>query len=92
MGMHTDGSSHSRHQPGAMRLTIAEIMMATKNFSPSLMIGQGGSGTVYKAQLADGTVVAVKRAKKVYGVDMMFLLVSCLSRFRLILNLGCDTL
>ncbi|XP_065005318.1 calmodulin-binding receptor-like cytoplasmic kinase 2 [Musa acuminata AAA Group] len=64
MGMHTDGSSHSRHQPGAMRLTIAEIMMATKNFSPSLMIGQGGSGTVYKAQLADGTVVAVKRAKK----------------------------
>ena len=29
-------------------------------------IGQGGFGAVYKAKLLDGTVVAVKRAKKVF--------------------------
>jgi serine/threonine protein kinase len=43
---------------------MPEINKATRNFSPTLKIGQGGFGTVYKGQLADGTLVAVKRAKK----------------------------
>ncbi|URE00454.1 tyrosine protein kinase domain containing protein [Musa troglodytarum] len=64
MGMYSSGNRPFRSEPGGMRLSIAEIMKATKNFSPSLKIGQGGSGTVYRAQLDDGTVVAVKRAKK----------------------------
>ncbi|THU65782.1 hypothetical protein C4D60_Mb05t07270 [Musa balbisiana] len=64
MGIYSSGNSPSRSGPGGMRLSIAEIMKATKNFSPSLKIGQGGSGTVYRARLDDGTVVAVKRAKK----------------------------
>ncbi|CAN8308959.1 unnamed protein product [Cochlearia groenlandica] len=46
------------------RFTFDEIFKATKNFSSSFRIGQGGFGTVYKVQLRDGTVVAVKRAKK----------------------------
>uniref|UniRef100_A0A1J3D486 non-specific serine/threonine protein kinase n=1 Tax=Noccaea caerulescens TaxID=107243 RepID=A0A1J3D486_NOCCA len=46
------------------RFTIDEINEATKNFSPSFRIGQGGFGTVYKARLRDGTTVAIKRAKK----------------------------
>ncbi|KAJ8465958.1 hypothetical protein OPV22_028510 [Ensete ventricosum] len=50
----------TNHSP----FTMEEILKATKNFSPSLKIGQGGFGTVYKATLDDGTPIAVKRAKK----------------------------
>ncbi|KFK30618.1 hypothetical protein AALP_AA6G004900 [Arabis alpina] len=46
------------------RFTFDEIYDATKNFSPSFRIGQGGFGTVYKVKFRDGTTVAVKRAKK----------------------------
>ncbi|BBN04076.1 protein MpRLK-Pelle_RLCK-IV [Marchantia polymorpha subsp. ruderalis] len=49
---------------GALTFTMAELMKVTGNFSPSHKIGQGGFGTVYKGKLKDGTVVAVKRAKK----------------------------
>ncbi|KDP28601.1 hypothetical protein JCGZ_14372 [Jatropha curcas] len=50
--------------PGSLRFTMEEIYKATKNFSPSFKIGQGGFGTVYKGRLADGSLVAIKRAKK----------------------------
>ncbi|XP_022857467.1 calmodulin-binding receptor-like cytoplasmic kinase 2 [Olea europaea var. sylvestris] len=43
---------------------MEEICKATKNFSRSLKIGEGRFGTVYKGRLKDGTLVAVKRAKK----------------------------
>ncbi|PKI32578.1 hypothetical protein CRG98_047041 [Punica granatum] len=43
---------------------MEEIFAATRNFSPSFKVGQGGFGTVYKGRLEDGTLVAVKRAKK----------------------------
>lgn len=52
-------------ESGSLKFTMAEIYKATKNFSPSLKIGQGGFGTVYKGRLEDGTQVAIKRAKKV---------------------------
>ncbi|RDX60125.1 Calmodulin-binding receptor-like cytoplasmic kinase 2, partial [Mucuna pruriens] len=51
-------------EPGIVKFTMEEIFQVTKNFSPSFKIGQGGFGTVYKAKLFDGSVVAVKRAKK----------------------------
>ncbi|XP_010275667.1 PREDICTED: calmodulin-binding receptor-like cytoplasmic kinase 2 [Nelumbo nucifera] len=51
-------------EPGSVKFTIAEIYKATRNFSPTLKIGQGGFGTVYKGRFEDGTLVAVKRAKK----------------------------
>lgn len=55
-------------EPGSVKFTIEQINKATNNFSVSFKIGQGGFGTVYKGQLEDGTMVAVKRAKKiVYG-------------------------
>ncbi|MCL7049571.1 hypothetical protein MKW94_028037, partial [Papaver nudicaule] len=49
---------------GSINLNMSQVMKATQNFSPSLLIGEGGFGTVYKAQLPDGPVVAVKRARK----------------------------
>ncbi|KAI3964148.1 hypothetical protein MKW92_046368 [Papaver armeniacum] len=49
---------------GSIHLNMSQIIKATQNFSPSLLIGEGGFGTVFRAQLPDGPVVAVKRAKK----------------------------
>lgn len=44
--------------------TYGELALATNNFDTSAEVGQGGYGKVYKGILADGTVVAVKRAQE----------------------------
>lgn len=49
----------------SIHLNLNEVVKATHNFSNKLQIGEGGFGTVYKAQLEGGQVVAVKRAKRV---------------------------
>ncbi|CAO2825188.1 unnamed protein product [Amaranthus hypochondriacus] len=49
---------------GSLNFTLQDIKKATKNFSQNNIIGDGGFGTVYKGQLKDGTLVAIKRAKK----------------------------
>ncbi|XP_050388179.1 calmodulin-binding receptor-like cytoplasmic kinase 3 [Argentina anserina] len=49
---------------GSVYLNLSQIARATRNFSKSQLIGEGGFGTVYKARLADGQVVSIKRAKK----------------------------
>lgn len=56
--------SRSRDREAGI-FTMDDISKATRNFSPSLKIGQGGFGTVYKGILGDGATVAIKRAKKV---------------------------
>lgn len=45
------------------KFSYKETKKATDNFS--FVIGQGGFGTVYKAQFSDGLVAAVKRMDKV---------------------------
>uniref|UniRef100_A0A2N9IIQ2 Protein kinase domain-containing protein n=1 Tax=Fagus sylvatica TaxID=28930 RepID=A0A2N9IIQ2_FAGSY len=60
-----------RHNPsmtsikidGVKAFTYGEMALATNNFNSSAQVGQGGYGMVYKGILADGTVVAIKRAQ-----------------------------
>ncbi|XP_006852871.2 calmodulin-binding receptor-like cytoplasmic kinase 3 [Amborella trichopoda] len=51
-------------QNGPIHLSPKQIIKSTRNFSLEFKIGEGGFGTVYKAQLQDGQFVAVKRARK----------------------------
>ncbi|MED6113074.1 Calmodulin-binding receptor-like cytoplasmic kinase 1 [Stylosanthes scabra] len=60
-------ASSSRTASGQLEVgnfTFEEIYKSTSRFSPENQIGEGGFGTVYKGKLNDGTLVAVKRAKK----------------------------
>ncbi|XXG67598.1 hypothetical protein AAC387_Pa06g0904 [Persea americana] len=41
--------------------TLRQIKAATNNFHISNKIGEGGFGSVYKGQLSDGTIIAVKQ-------------------------------
>ncbi|KAK8947098.1 Protein NSP-INTERACTING KINASE 3 [Platanthera zijinensis] len=45
------------------RYSLKELRLATNNFNPKNILGQGGYGIVYKGCLRDGTLVAVKRLK-----------------------------
>ncbi|XP_027064128.1 probable leucine-rich repeat receptor-like serine/threonine-protein kinase At3g14840 isoform X2 [Coffea arabica] len=41
--------------------TLRQIKYATNNFDSSNIIGKGGFGSVYKGNLSDGTIIAVKQ-------------------------------
>eukprot|EP01018_Ginkgo_biloba_P002708 Gb_06896 [translate_table: standard] len=43
------------------KMTIADLVAATNDFSPDRVIWSGRSGTLYKATLRDGSVMAIKR-------------------------------
>ncbi|CAL0325168.1 unnamed protein product [Lupinus luteus] len=47
------------------KLSVADLLEATNNFHSDNIVGSGGFGVVYKAQLKDGRVVAIK--KLIYG-------------------------
>ncbi|KAJ8752751.1 hypothetical protein K2173_007061 [Erythroxylum novogranatense] len=55
---------------GPKRFTYAELKAATKDFSNA--IGKGGFGDVYKGELPDKRIVAVKCLKHVTGGDTEF--------------------
>lgn len=49
------------------KLTFADLLEATNGFHDDSMIGKGGFGDVYKAQLKDGSVVAIKKLIHISG-------------------------
>ncbi|XP_010927763.1 brassinosteroid LRR receptor kinase BRI1 [Elaeis guineensis] len=49
------------------KLTFADLLEATNDFHDDSLIGSGGFGDVYKAQLKDGSVVAIKKLIHVSG-------------------------
>ncbi|KAJ9565315.1 hypothetical protein OSB04_001281 [Centaurea solstitialis] len=54
----------SNGKQGPNGLSFEDICKATGNFSTSNIIGEGGFGTVYKGTLKNGSIIAIKRAKK----------------------------
>ncbi|XP_058075294.1 probable LRR receptor-like serine/threonine-protein kinase At1g06840 [Magnolia sinica] len=67
---------------GVKDFTFGEMALATNNFSNSTQVGQGGYGKVYRGVLADGTVVAIKRAQEgsLQGQKEFFTEIELLSR------------
>ncbi|KAJ8632951.1 hypothetical protein MRB53_026287 [Persea americana] len=67
---------------GVKDFSFDEMALATNNFSNSTLVGQGGYGKVYKGILADGTVVAIKRAQEgsLQGQKEFFTEIELLSR------------
>ncbi|PHT52921.1 Protein STRUBBELIG-RECEPTOR FAMILY 2 [Capsicum baccatum] len=45
--------------------TVAELQLATNNFSPVNLLGEGTLGSVYRADFPDGQILAVKNIKTV---------------------------
>ncbi|XP_010256680.1 PREDICTED: calmodulin-binding receptor-like cytoplasmic kinase 2 [Nelumbo nucifera] len=64
-------SSSTSTEVGEIKFSIEEIYKATENFSPANKIGQGRFGNVYKGKLKDGSIVAIKRAKKTYDRHLL---------------------
>ncbi|KAJ6395174.1 hypothetical protein OIU77_020437 [Salix suchowensis] len=62
--------------------SFLELEMATNGFDTSKQVGQGGYGKVYKGVLADGTIVAIKRAHEgsLQGQNEFFTEIELLSR------------
>ena len=57
--------------PGAIiQFSYLELENATNKFSDSNLIGLGGSSYVYRGQLKDGSILAVKHLKTQKGPDM----------------------
>lgn len=50
-----------------LRVPLVEVILATNNFDPKNMIGEGGFGKVYKGTLQNGVKVAVKRSEPGHG-------------------------
>ncbi|WVZ86307.1 hypothetical protein U9M48_033108 [Paspalum notatum var. saurae] len=54
----------------SLNLSLEHVVKLTQNFAPTLMIGDGYFGKVYRAELRDGRAIAIKRAKKEHFVSL----------------------
>uniref|UniRef100_A0A0C9S705 TSA: Wollemia nobilis Ref_Wollemi_Transcript_14074_2786 transcribed RNA sequence n=1 Tax=Wollemia nobilis TaxID=56998 RepID=A0A0C9S705_9CONI len=55
-----------------VKIRLADLMTATNDFNPENIIGAGRTGTVYKATLADGSVLAIKRLRPSSQTERQF--------------------
>lgn len=60
---HADQRMENVSLGNVKRFQFRELQSATDNFSSKNILGKGGFGYVYRGQLPDGTLVAVKRLK-----------------------------
>jgi hypothetical protein len=68
--------------PGVIiRFSYSELEEATGKFSDEHLIGLGGSSRVYRGQLSDGKVVAVKKLRPLGGADEDFEFLSEVMRY-----------
>ncbi|XP_068319390.1 G-type lectin S-receptor-like serine/threonine-protein kinase RKS1 [Pyrus communis] len=65
--MEVDELEETRRHPELQYFDLSTILAATDNFSPVNKLGQGGFGTVYKGQLPNGQIIAVKRLSRTSG-------------------------
>lgn len=52
------------YQPALRCFSFYEISQATQDFHPDKMVGQGGYSEVYRGDMSDGNLIAVKRLAK----------------------------
>ncbi|XP_023513337.1 calmodulin-binding receptor-like cytoplasmic kinase 1 isoform X1 [Cucurbita pepo subsp. pepo] len=63
-GSYGSSSSYPSEFFSSPEFSIKDLYKATDNFSAANVVGTGSFGTVYKGKLKDGSLVAVKRAKR----------------------------
>ncbi|XP_062229660.1 putative cysteine-rich receptor-like protein kinase 20 [Phragmites australis] len=74
--------------PGFKKFDFFQIVDGTDNFSGKRIVGRGGFGTVYKAQLTNGIMVAIKRLDEHATVFDSELQLASLQHINLIRLLG----
>lgn len=65
LGINDDEEAMEMGLGNLRQFGLRELQSATENFSSKNILGKGGFGNVYRGQLYDGTVVAVKRLKDI---------------------------
>ncbi|MFS8028371.1 putative transferase, protein kinase RLK-Pelle-WAK-LRK10L-1 family [Helianthus anomalus] len=84
-----------RLDPGVTVFSYKELIKATKNFSPSRRLGEGGFAAVYYGKLKDMREVAVKRLHKNHEIVEQFMnevnILGHLQHPNLVLFYGCTS-
>ncbi|KAF7068879.1 hypothetical protein CFC21_074587 [Triticum aestivum] len=95
-GFHVSTDSGTGKGKEGAGLTVADIFRATSNFSKKNMVREGASCSVFKGKLRDGSQVAVKRARKVWGNNIILIFGNCQEQLIclniLLLQLNCQYL
>ncbi|PIN21905.1 Serine/threonine protein kinase [Handroanthus impetiginosus] len=94
MGRKRVGKDFEGLELQTVAFSLKQIRAATNNFDAANKIGEGGFGSVYKGQLSDGTIIAVKQlSSRSRQGNREFLneigMISCLQHPNLVKLYGC---